>query len=761
LYLTVHEPDLAINMYKKQRKYDQMIRLVTTYRKELVKETHLHLAQQLEMEGNLRDAEHHYAEAGEWLLAVNMYRSNDQWDEAIRVAKAHGGINASKRVAYAWALALGGDAGSKLLTKLGLIEPAIDYAIESGAFDHAFELARMSLPKKLPEVHLKHALYLEDEERFKEAEDEFIKAAKPKEAIDMYIHQQDWANASRVAEQYDPASVPDVYVAQARVLVTRKEFQRAEGLFISASKPEEALKAYMDAAQWNEARRIAKRFLPGKINDVNIAEQRARRGDGPVSKDDVQQAAKMWTDSRRWGQAIDEYLRVTKEQLSDDDTLEELWENAVKLAAEHERDRYNEVAADVAGRLKGIGRFQPAAELFKDIDRVEDAVKCFVAAASWDKARELCRTRAPGLSRMVEKAHRDKAFATGDAHGMVASGNVADGLDMMARKGQWGKLFDVARTEGVRVQKYAVQYAERLASDDKLEEAARVLADHGTLPQPAHFALYEKIARGLLGRTAAEEAALPSGGSEEKGADEDESGIAAAVRHVRTFLYELLQSLKDSPSGERAQDLEMMMMAAHYSSIRHTCLRNGLHNLAAKVAVGMLRYCGIVPADKLFYDAGMACKNASSDHDSQNLAFVLLNRYIDLTEAIEDGDASMLDNADFQGTCIPEPFRNGVPRQQYQAEDKREEARDWVLAVSMDSSVEQALPPHDPAADPSIYDALYPNKAAKCIVTGFPIPEMLRIDINNSTANKKDWNAFVEKSKTCPWTGQSASPQYA
>ena len=267
--------------------------------------------------------------------------------------------------------------------------------------------------------------------------------------------------------------------------------------------------------------------------------------------------------------------------------------------------------------------------------------------------------------------------------------------------------------------------------------------------------------RGLLGRTAAEEAALPSGGSEEKGADEDESGIAAAVRHVRTFLYELLQSLKDSPSGERAQDLEMMMMAAHYSSIRHTCLRNGLHNLAAKVAVGMLRYCGIVPADKLFYDAGMACKNASSDHDSQNLAFVLLNRYIDLTEAIEDGDASMLDNADFQGTCIPEPFRNGVPRQQYQAEDKREEARDWVLAVSMDSSVEQALPPHDPAADPSIYDALYPNKAAKCIVTGFPIPEMLRIDINNSTANKKDWNAFVEKSKTCPWTGQSASPQYA
>ena len=47
LYVMVHEPDLAINMYKKNRRYDDMIRLVTSYRKDLLTETHLHLAQQL------------------------------------------------------------------------------------------------------------------------------------------------------------------------------------------------------------------------------------------------------------------------------------------------------------------------------------------------------------------------------------------------------------------------------------------------------------------------------------------------------------------------------------------------------------------------------------------------------------------------------------------------------------------------------------------------------------------------------------------
>ena len=63
LYVMVHEPDLAINMYKKNRRYDDMIRLVTSYRKDLLTETHLHLAQQLETEGNFKLAEKHYVEA--------------------------------------------------------------------------------------------------------------------------------------------------------------------------------------------------------------------------------------------------------------------------------------------------------------------------------------------------------------------------------------------------------------------------------------------------------------------------------------------------------------------------------------------------------------------------------------------------------------------------------------------------------------------------------------------------------------------------
>ena len=44
MYLSANEPDLAINMYKKAEQFDNMIRLVTKFRKDLLKDTHLHLA---------------------------------------------------------------------------------------------------------------------------------------------------------------------------------------------------------------------------------------------------------------------------------------------------------------------------------------------------------------------------------------------------------------------------------------------------------------------------------------------------------------------------------------------------------------------------------------------------------------------------------------------------------------------------------------------------------------------------------------------
>ncbi|CAN0217636.1 unnamed protein product, partial [Discosporangium mesarthrocarpum] len=313
LYLQVGEVDLAITMYKKARRYDAMVRLVAKHRQDVLKETQQFLAQQLEMEGSLKEAESYYTEAGEWLSAVNMYRSNDMWEEALRVAKYNGGQSAQKRVAYAWALALGGEAGAKLLHKQGLIEPAIDYATETGKFEHALELAQSCCPQKLDEIHLKHALYLEDEERFKEAEEEFLRAGKPREAIDMFVHHKDWEAALRVAESHDPSAAPDILCARGGEAAAAGDRAGAEELFLRALKPEKALQCYEEAGMWQDALRVCQRHLPHMVHKVQVQYQVAQASSGTGgTKADYLSSGRMFEHSLNWSAAIDAYLKVRR-----------------------------------------------------------------------------------------------------------------------------------------------------------------------------------------------------------------------------------------------------------------------------------------------------------------------------------------------------------------------------------------------------------------------------------------------------------------
>jgi hypothetical protein len=81
------------------------------------------------------------------------------------------------QVGYAWATSLSEDEAGALLRRLGsLAEGVVDHAAEVGAFAQAFQLAQLGAKGRLPEVHLKFAMFLEDSGRFQEAEGEFVSA---------------------------------------------------------------------------------------------------------------------------------------------------------------------------------------------------------------------------------------------------------------------------------------------------------------------------------------------------------------------------------------------------------------------------------------------------------------------------------------------------------------------------------------------------------------------------------------------------------
>merc|ERR1712188_271860 len=97
----------------------------------------------------------------------------------------------------------------------------------------------------------------------------------------------------------------------------------------------------------------------------------------------------------------------------------------------------------------------------------------------------------------------------------------------------------------------------------------------------------------------------------------------------------------------------------------------GASDVRRKLAIALLRHIRVIPADKAFYDAGQCCRQAGD----LSMAFIFLNRYLDISEAMEEqgGEPVALDN----------PDDLNLPDKQFLPDKDREKVRDYVLELSM------------------------------------------------------------------------------
>mmetsp|Transcript_24502 Transcript_24502/g.37819 ORF Transcript_24502/g.37819 Transcript_24502/m.37819 type:complete len:524 (+) Transcript_24502:631-2202(+) len=187
------------------------------------------------------------------------------WEDAIQVAKTHGGQESVNEIAYSCFVSSSEAAGLELVNKLGVANEALEFAVERGCFDHALCIAKCCEHEKNCYVHFKYALQLENTQQYSKAEVEFLLAKKPREAIDMYLAQRNFDAAARLATEHHISEA--TILAEAEHARESGDFRRAEEMFLLAKKPQFALEVYEKEGMWDEVNRITSAYFPERSGE--------------------------------------------------------------------------------------------------------------------------------------------------------------------------------------------------------------------------------------------------------------------------------------------------------------------------------------------------------------------------------------------------------------------------------------------------------------------------------------------------------------
>jgi intraflagellar transport protein 172 len=141
-----------------------------------------------------------------------------------------------------------------------------------------------------------------------------------------------------------------------------------------------------------------------------------------------------------------------------------------------------------------------------------------------------------------------------------------------------------------------------------LDEAVRTLNKHNGLCTDGAINTYRKLVIKILLRNNNEE--------------NEEHIITISL--LRDILYRLANQYRSLPSIEKSSifNISELLMVIHYQNMLYMTRSMGLKDITAKCAITLLKYPELIPSDKAFYQAGMACR----DQGNINLSFLLLNR---------------------------------------------------------------------------------------------------------------------------------------
>ena len=612
------------------------------------------------------------------------------------------------------------------------------------SFDEAFEIAKKNSKHKIPDVYLKKALWLEDQKKYKEAEENFIHAGKLDEAVTMYCELGDFASAMRICN--DPKKMTEISLELAKQMVQRKDFNKAEKAFIDAKRPDLAIKMYEKLGSAQDAIRVAKKHAPSMVNELN---SRLREGgDGGGSQQDIVRSAKLYEESKDWDRAIDAYLEMTQTHVNDPKELERFWDKAVQISSTYSRERYQDVVKVVCKRLTDIKSYDKAGDYYESLDMPEHACRCFIASQNFERAQDtLARVADPNLkgklNKMLQEAKESNFASKGDHEGMMGQ-DAKKGIDMLVKSGNWSQALETAkRTDINLLNDYLMAYLNQVCLPKGLfNDALQALANYGMPNKPMNIEVYRKLIDETFAACEPEE-------------------IQNLKKALNNFMKQVKPEEKNKGVGK---EFARFQLATHLIHFKHVFEKKGLPDLLAKVTISLVRYIDLTTIDKPFYEAGQLAMKQKSE----NIAFVFLNRYLDIFECIEEGSINNIeDNQAFAVTDIPRLNEQRLPGSNHIDEGKKTKIRDWCLKMSLEKNDVIPLPTIQcTGCNSQMFEGSLVCQSCKmmhepCVITGYPICGNPHVTCKHCSMKslKSAYDKYMLQFTECPWCDSNLSVQ--
>jgi intraflagellar transport protein 172 len=635
---------------------------------------------------------------------------------------------------------------------------------------------------------------LEDDGEFARAEEFFLKSGKPREAIEMHLHQRDWAAALRICASHDESAVTEVRAAQARDAAEKGDIEAAERLFLDARQAQQAVNLHREAGRWDDAVRVAAAHLPRELAALERERFRATGSSGaaaaPSSGAGAGYGASMDADdaesllalaARKEAQgdvrgAVATLLRLGADHVSASasaSAIAQQLQHAAQLAVSVQGAGAKDSCRQLSGTLVELGEQEAAAEVLAGVGLVEEAVQLLRSHKRFAAAEQLAlKHGASALASAARREHEAHLASAGDVDAL-AEQNQAVAAEVYAKAGQWGKVRALAEKQGGdSVPRYAVSHATALVQQEQHRRALAVWAEHGLALAPRTLLLAKRIAQEVT-RLSEPEGSAPAGGpdgvaqpSRERAWQLLRSALGSLLEQVAAD--EGLQAQLQQPHADALAQLQKLHWAATMQARVLAAAAAGLSSVAAKTATALLREVSSLHSEHAFYQAGLHSKAAATERNSfGSHAYVLLNRFADIYHLIDDASSFAVGNADFRDTELPPPEQTPLPAAHAVSQTDFDEVDMWLLdAVPSNPSLLTAAcakcRKNTFVGNLNCHVCRFRGEA--CAMTGLRLSAQAQFVATctncNSKCNKADFNAWVEHFGKCPCCDVKQQTQY-